>query len=111
MLFMCIGLIEEDARFGNVFERAHGIAGQRRATFGLLNAWWDGGNTPESARASLKNLLELGLVHAVNPDAPRLEWALQVSSPVWDALRGEPPPKGDIRFSYRAGPNCQQGTN
>ena len=31
------------------------------------------------------------MVQVVNPDAPRLEWALQVQPLLWDALRGEPP--------------------
>jgi hypothetical protein len=88
-MLLSIGLIEEEARFGLVFEAMQGTPGQHRPTIGLLNAWWrepaDGGE----ARAHIRRLQELGLVHVVNPDAPRLEWALQVPALVWDALRGE----------------------
>jgi hypothetical protein len=89
-LLLTSGLIEEDARFGHLFEAAQAVPGQRRPTLGLLNAWWrdapDGG-----ARAHLRRLQELGLLQASNPDAPRLEWALQPPGPLWDALRGDAP--------------------
>ena len=84
-----MGLTEEDTRFGLVFESAQGTPGQRRPTQALLNAWWrhtvDGGQV----RNCLRWLRESGLLQVVNPDAPRLEWALQPSGPMWDALRGE----------------------
>ena len=40
-------------------------------------------------RSRLRRLQDLRLLQAVNPEAPRLEWALQPPGPVWDALRGE----------------------
>ena len=39
-LLLCVGLLEEDARFGLVFEALQGLPGQHRPTLGLLNAWW-----------------------------------------------------------------------
>lgn len=40
-LLLAAGLIEEDPRFGALFEAAQdGVAGERRPTFGLLMAWW-----------------------------------------------------------------------
>lgn len=88
-LLMGVGLIEEDARFGLLFEGLGSLAGQHRPTLGLLSAWWrdpaDGGEV----RARLRRLREMGLVQIVNPDAPRIEWALQVPGLLWDALRGE----------------------
>lgn len=87
VLLIGIGLIEEDMRFGELYEALHGIHGQHRPIMALLSGWWH--EDAESTRRHLRHLLELGLVRAVNPDAPRMEWALQVPSPIWDALRGE----------------------
>jgi hypothetical protein len=88
-LLLGIGLIEEDARFGGLFEATQGIPGQHRPTLGLLNAWWRGPADVDLVRARLRQLQELGLVQVVNPDAPRLEWAFQPPGLLWDALCGE----------------------
>jgi hypothetical protein len=89
ILLTTIGLIEEDLRFGLVFEAMQGSPGQHRVTPSLLNAWWRQENGWPEARANVRRLRELGLVRVVNPDFPRLEWALDVPSPLWDAFRGE----------------------
>jgi len=86
-LFMATGVMEEDARFGLLFE-AMQCAAQRRPTAGLLADWWRADETGE-ARANLRRLIELGLVQTVNPEAPRIEWALQPNGMLWDILRGE----------------------
>jgi hypothetical protein len=88
VLVTTIGLAEEDGRFGFVFEALHGIAGQPRPTVGLVHDWGIRGQAP-GARASLRRLMDVGLVVAVNAEAPRAQWSLQVPAPVWDALRGE----------------------
>jgi ATPase family associated with various cellular activities (AAA) len=88
-LLLCVGLIEEDGRFGLLFEALQGTVGQHRPTVGLLSAWGRGGDSARDARAHLRRLEQLGLVQIVNPDAPRAEWALQVPAVLWDALRGE----------------------
>lgn len=82
-----VGLLEEDARFGLLFEASHGAPGARRPTLGLLQACWDveGGE----ARATLRRLHEARLVRVANPDAPRIEHAFEVQSVLWDAMRGE----------------------
>lgn len=85
---MSIGLIEEDARFGLVFEVMQGTPGQHRPTASLLNAWSLPGENGDG-RANLRRLQELGLVRLINPDAPRLDWALEVPGALWDALLGE----------------------
>lgn len=87
-LLFAAGLVEEDARFGVVFEALHGAAGRRRPTFGLL-AGWLGGDGGE-ARVWLRRLIDLGLVRIVDPASPRSEHELDVVPAVWDALRGEP---------------------
>jgi hypothetical protein len=88
-LLVSIGLIEEDVRFGSVFEEMQGTPGQHRPTLSLLSVWWRDENDWTKGRASLRPLQELGLVRVVNPEAPRLERALEVTGPLWDAVRGE----------------------
>ncbi len=83
-LWLTVGLSDEDPRFGLVFEDIQGVTGQRRPTLGLLTSWYG-----EAARAELFRLIGLGLLEVVNTDAPRLEWAVHVCAPIWDAVRGE----------------------
>jgi hypothetical protein len=89
LLLLTIGLIEEDSRFGLLFEAMHGIASQHRPTLGLMNAWWRDVFGYSSVRAKLRMMHDCRLVQYANVDAPRPEWALQVSGILWDALRGE----------------------
>ncbi|HET6980073.1 MAG TPA: ATP-binding protein [Pyrinomonadaceae bacterium] len=88
VLLMSIGLIEEDARFGLVFEAMQGTPGQHRPTASLLNAWCPPSSDGDS-RAVLRKLQDMGVVRLINPEAPRLDWALEVPGVLWDALRGE----------------------
>jgi hypothetical protein len=90
-LLLTTGLPEEDPRFGLLFETAQATPGQHRPTLGLLHAWWPGAIDGGGVRARVRRLQELGLLQPTNPDAPRLEWALQAPGSVWDALRGETP--------------------
>jgi hypothetical protein len=85
------GLVEEDARFGRIFEAGTGVPGQHRPTEALLSAWDPGADV----RAAVERLLELGLLRARDRHAPRSEWPLEVSLPVWDAARGRPAPQLD----------------
>jgi hypothetical protein len=89
ILLTTIGLIEEDLRFGLVFETMQGSPGQHRASPSLLNTWGRDEAHWRDARKNLRQMRELGLVRVVNPELPRLEWALEVPSALWDALRGE----------------------
>jgi hypothetical protein len=84
-LLLTIGLVEEDARFGFLFEYLQGAPGQSRPMQGLLRAWF------EDAYSSIRRMEEIGLVRVGNPEAPRSGRALAISSPLWDALRGETP--------------------
>jgi hypothetical protein len=101
ILLTVIGLIEEDLRFGTIFETMQGTHGQHRATPGLLNCWGRD-ETWSDPRRSLRRMCELGLVRVVNPEATRLEWAMEVPSPVWDALRGEQNEVSGQGFLYRS---------
>jgi hypothetical protein len=89
LLLLTIGLIEEDSRFGLLFESLHGMAAQHRPTIGLMSAWWRDDFGYGSIRSKLRLMHDCGLVQYANVDAPRPEWALQVPSVLWDALRGE----------------------
>jgi ATPase family associated with various cellular activities (AAA) len=101
-LLMTTGLIEEDARFGACFELLQNMPGQHRPTAGLLTALFRDEADCAEVRANLRRLLELGLIQALNPDAARLEWALQPPTILWDALRGERPGKIANWARYRA---------
>jgi hypothetical protein len=46
-LVFSVGLLEEDARFGAVFEALHGCAGQQRPSVGLLTECWNESSTYE----------------------------------------------------------------
>jgi ATPase family associated with various cellular activities (AAA) len=85
-LLFTVGLVDEDARFGSLFEAMNGSS-EPRPTLGLLATW----TADDTARAALRALLDAGLLEAKNPDAPRSRWALDVPPVLWDALRGQPP--------------------
>jgi hypothetical protein len=86
ILLFCSGLIDEDARFGHVFDALQGASGHHRPTTGLLHAWW---REPGDVRAGLQRLEDLGLVQIANPEAPRPEKTAQPVSALWDVLRGQ----------------------
>jgi len=86
-LLFTAGLVDEDARFGSLFEALNGVPGEPRPTMGLLATWTD----DDAARDAAQALLGAGLLDAANPDAPRSRWALQVPPVLWDGLRGRPP--------------------
>ncbi len=101
IILMSIGLSEEDARFGSLFEAVHGLVGQHRPTLGLLNAWWREPANCTSIRATLRQLQDLGLVSVINPDSPRIEWALQIPGLLWDVLRDDTPRVQESWLRYR----------
>jgi hypothetical protein len=88
-LLVACGLIEEDGRFGLLFEAMQGATAQRRPTVGLLSAWWRAAEDCADVRAQLRRLQALGLVSFGNTAAPRAEWAVEVPFVLWDVLRGE----------------------
>ena len=100
LLLLTVGLVEEDARFGALFESLQGLPGQGRPTAGLAAAWWP--DTAGGARAVLRHLQTLGLIHPLNPDAPRADWAYQPVAPIWDALQGDAPAALPTWARYRA---------
>jgi hypothetical protein len=101
-LLLSVGLIEEDARFGLLFEEMHGAAGQHRPTLGLLSAWWRAPEDCAGVRDHLRRLQSLGLLQFMGTDAPRTEWALHMPALIWDVLRGETPGAPAPWAQYRA---------
>jgi hypothetical protein len=85
-LLIAAGLLEEDTRFGNLFSAMQGLPEQPRPTMALLANWW---SDVGDARSSVRRLQALGFLEAVNPTAPRLEWAFQPNPALWEALHGE----------------------
>ncbi len=92
-LLLAVGIVEEDPRFGALFESAQGR--ERRPTLGLLLAWWrldsGGVDRADGVRRALLNLVEMGLLEVPNPEAPRPDWLLSVPHALWDCLRGDTP--------------------
>jgi hypothetical protein len=82
-LLVTAGLVDEDARFGGLFEAMNGLA-EPRPTVGLLATW----TADDTAREALHELLATGLLETPDPRVPRSRWPLQVPVPLWDALRG-----------------------
>src|ERR1043165_4637514 len=70
--YFCLGLGEEDPRFGTLFKT---VQGQHHLTYGLLNTWTCqlGDIQP---RTMLRQWQDARLVHVLNPDAARGDWAL-----------------------------------
>ncbi len=87
-LLLIAGLLEEDRRFGAVF---NALYQQPVPTFGLLVTWF---SPVGDVRVLLSRLLDLRLLQVTNPAAPRPEWVLQPDPLIWDALRGHLPNLG-----------------
>jgi ATPase family protein associated with various cellular activities (AAA) len=83
---MCVGLVEEDSRFGTLFEVIQEQPGQRRSTLGLIKQWW--------GDESVQTLIDFGLLRVGSPELPRAERTLQVPGPIWEVLKGHI--RGDI---------------
>ena len=87
-LLFVVALLEEDSRFGILFESLHGRVGQARPTTGLLLDGSAALGDRDDVRAAVHRLHTVGLLRVLNPDAPRLQWELEIPGAVWDALRG-----------------------
>ena len=82
---LAIGLVEEDARFGNIFETLQGVIGQRQPMLAWLRHCLPTLN--DEADGLLSRLTSLGVLRLSNPDAPRSEWVFRFPSRVWEVLR------------------------
>lgn len=89
ILLICIGLIEEDARFGLVFEILNEFSTEKRLTFGTVNFWQKSENTEGFSQSILYRFFDLGLINFGNTENPRSEWTLLIQPLLWDLMRGE----------------------
>lgn len=89
---LCAGLVEEDARFGELFEEIQGAQAGPRPTVELVGRiilFVD----PERARspgAACEPLLSHGLLLPENEGQPHARWNLRIPSPLWQLLRPGP---------------------
>lgn len=88
-LLFTIGLIEEDGRFGFLFETLSGKTGLQRPTVGLLASIAQSSTQEVNVRGRVRSLEELGLVKCTNQELPRSEWVVEIPSILWDAIRGD----------------------
>jgi len=88
VLVFVAGLIEEDTRFGSLFEVVNEWTGQPRPTVGCLAECFADTYERAEIRARIRRLQDLGVLTAVNPEAPRLHQALEVPGAIWDVMRG-----------------------
>ncbi len=94
-ILLTIGLAAEDSRFGAA------IGENGRLTLGTLVGLWrqhGGRDDPQAIRRSVGQMVALGIAHAVNADAPRLDQELALSAAAWDALGGEVTAPPGCRF-------------
>ncbi len=85
--FVLSGLVEEDSRFSQVFAS---VSGERRPSFEALVAFSSPCLTDDGgvASASLRRLIDTGLVDVSNRDAARSEWLLRPNQELWDVVAG-----------------------
>ena len=88
LILLTMGLVEEDARFGAVFDALQGL-GLGRPTWGWVESWRRSRGKP-GARVRLRALRDGGWLSLLNADAPQSAWTARVPAPIWNALRGEP---------------------
>lgn len=86
-LFILSGLVEEDSRFAQVFAA---ISGEHRPSFEALVAFSSPRLADDGAVASatLRQLIDKGLINVSNPDAARSQWWLRPNQDVWDVVTG-----------------------
>jgi len=93
LVWTLLGLAEEDSHFASLFTKLQGARARERPTLGLLRALVEaeGAADPVEVWELSQTLIKAGLAEVLNPGAPRAEWELRVSPPVWGAARGDLP--------------------
>ena len=87
MWLLTSGLVEEDGRFGGVFDILQDAPNLRQPTLGFLRHRLAPPGGESDALSLLSRLSGLGALTIINPNAPRQEWAFRFPDLVWDALR------------------------
>ena len=89
ILLVLIGLVEEDSRFGEIFNLLQPDADQRRLSLELAGQIMKiNGQDPDPWRIC-RPLLSSGFIETIGTDAPRSEWRLRVPRFIWDVIRGD----------------------
>jgi hypothetical protein len=89
LIVALVGLVEEDSRFGTVFQALQSPLPHRRPTIELVGQILGGVQSGQDAWTLCAPLLEQGWLVCPNREAPRAEWVLRVPTPVWSLLRGD----------------------
>jgi ATPase family associated with various cellular activities (AAA) len=89
MCLVTVGLVEEDARFGSLFDALQGTSNQRRPTVSFLRQCWRQYLSHENFSLLLRRGRRFGFLHVLNSEVPYQDLALHILPPVWEALRGD----------------------
>jgi len=88
ILLVTIGLVEEDARFGAIFGFLNENSEHKHLAFGTVSGW-QRDEKDFSLPRHISELNDAGLIQFGNRENPRSDWTLQISTLLWDVLRGE----------------------
>lgn len=90
-LWLVHGLVEEDRRFGPLFDVMNQALGEEGAQPGPAWLQQSFGNLPgQGLRPALRALLQAGVLRPESPGQPRAAQRFEVDEACWAALRGEP---------------------
>ncbi|RYG69169.1 hypothetical protein EON77_14915, partial [bacterium] len=89
MCLFSVGLVEEDARFGVLFETLQGLPGQRRPLAGLLRQCWREHLSGNDLSRLLRHARAAGVIVAAEADGAQHDPALRIPPGMWEALRGD----------------------
>lgn len=86
---VCAGLVEEDARFGDMFAQLMPGTSSRRVTVDFLGQLMldIDATISTSPRGAVEPLAALGLIRTLQPDAPFAERPIAVPETVWKLIR------------------------
>jgi len=101
LLFVFIGIAEEQAEFSALFAGLQPAGPQQRVTLGLIREVFESDENPE-VWTLIRPMLEGGFIQVVNRDIPRSAWVLLVPSVLWSAVRGETVAMPIERVHHRA---------
>lgn len=88
-LFMLIGLLEEDARFGPLFAELQEHSNLRRPALALLGQILNHNGSRQTAWGFSNKLIANGYADVLDQQLPRSEWVLTIPHIIWDAAQGD----------------------
>jgi hypothetical protein len=99
---LTLAVIEEDGRFGFLFETLQGTPDQHRPSLGFMLQCLTSPSAQEQPAELLQRLLHLGALQVSNPESPRPEWIFRFPNLVLDLLRSGECHLDPQRFEFRA---------